>query len=214
MCSLKNNHSNGALIGISDKIICISGNYNKKVELFNESKNEWINLPELKIERSKFATCILKNKYIFCIFGYNLPTKQYLNSIEFLDFENYKNTSWNYLKYRNENLLSLYITGAIGINYNDEKIIIVGGNNGIEDKPNEYFYQIFISDNFQNNKESYVELTKRKAKDIFKNKCYIFNKGYSIFKDKNNILYMAFDDNYRAHVFQSNNMVHDIFYCQ
>ena len=212
LCSLKNNHSNGALINYSDEIICISGNFNKKVEMYNQSKNEWINLPELKIERSKFATCIIKNKYIFCLFGYNLPTKQYLNSIEYLNIENYQNTSWEYLKYKNENLLSLYIIGAIGINYNDEKIIIVGGNNGIEDKPNEYFYQIIISENFENDKKSYVEETKRKAKDIIKNKCYLFNKGYNIFSYNKNSFYMAFDDNFRAHVFQTNNMAHDIFY--
>ena len=212
LCSLKNNHSNGALINVSDKIICISGNFNKKVELYNQSKNEWINLPELNIERSNFATCIIKNKYIFCLFGYNLPTKQCLNTIEYLDIENYKNSSWKYLKYKNENLLTLYITGGLGINYNDEKIIIVGGNNGIEKQPNEYFYQIIISENFENDKETYVEKTKRKLKDIYKNKCYLFNKGYNIFLDNNNLFYMAFDDNFRAHLFQINNMAHDVFY--
>lgn len=91
-------------------------------------------------------------------------------------------------------------------------MIIIGGNNGIEDKPNENLYQIIISDNFENDKQSYVEEAKRKAKDIYKNKCYLFNKGYNIFSYNNNSFYMAFDDNFRAHVFQTNNMAHDIFY--
>ena len=212
LCNLKNNHANGALINYSNNIICISGNYNKKVELYYQSKNEWINLPELNIERRNFSTCLIKNKYIFCLFGYNFPAKQYLNTIEYLDIENYKNSSWKYLKYKNDNLLSLYITCALGINYKDEKIIIVGGNNGQENKYNEYFYQIILSENFENNKESYVEKTKRKLKDIDKNKSYIFNKGYNIFDYKNNLFYMAFDDFLRVHLFQVNNMAYDIFY--
>ena len=212
LCSLKNNHSNGNLINYSNDIICISGSYNKKVELYNQSKNQWINLPELQIERRNFTACILKNKYIFCLFGYNFPSRQYLNTIEYLDMENYKTSSWRYLNYKNEDLLSLYIINAIGINYNDEKIIIVGGNNGQENKPNEYFYQIIISENFEKDKESYVEKIKRKLKDINKNKCYLFNKGYNKFLDNNNLFYLAFDDYLRAHLFQVNNMAHDVFY--
>ena len=212
LCGLKNNHSNGALLNYSDEIICISGNYNKKVELFNQSKNEWTDLPELKIERSNCATCLLKNKYIFCLFGYNFPTKKYLNTIEYIDIENYKNNSWNYLLYKNERLLSLYISGAMGINYNDEKIIVVGGNNGEKNKPIENFYQIVISNDFEKDDKSYVEEEKRKLKDIDKNKSYLFNKGYHIFSDNNNLYYMAYDNKLRAHLFQISNMAHDIFY--
>ena len=168
LCGLKNNHSNGALLNYSDDIICLSGNYNKKVELFNQSKNEWTDLPELRIERSNFTACILKNKYIFCLFGYNFPTKKYLNTIEYIDIENYKNSSWNYLLYKNESLLSLYINGALGINYNDEKIIVVGGHNGEKNKPVENFYQIIISNDFEKDDKSYVEEVKRKLKEIMK----------------------------------------------
>jgi len=212
LCSLKNNHSNGSMLNYNGDIICISGNYNKKVELFNEAKNEWIDLPELQIERSDFASVIFRNKYIFCLFGYNLPTKQYLNSIEYLDIENYNKSTWNYLKYKNENLLSLYFKCSLGINYNNEKIIIVGGNEGQENFPNDYFYQLIISKNFENNKNSYIEKTKRKPKDINKYKCYSFNKGNKIFLDKDNLYCMAFDDDLRAHIFNINNMAHDIFF--
>ena len=212
LCSLKNNHSNGSLINYKGDILCIGGNYNKKVELYNEAKNTWIDLPELQVERSGFASVIFKNKYIFCLFGYNLPTKQYLNSIEYLDIEKYKESSWKYLKYKNENLLSLYLNFSFCINYKDEKLIIVGGNNGQEKKPNEYFYQLIISKNFEKNKNSYIEKTNRKLKDINKNKCYLFNKGHSIISHKNNLFYMAFDDNLRLHLFNDSNMGHDVFY--
>ena len=211
LCGLGNNHSNGVLISYLNNIICVSGNYNKKVELYNQSKNEWRNLPELQVERSKFSACVLKNKYLFVLFGYNFPTKQYLNTIEYLDLENYTKSSWKYLSYKNEKLLSLYISGTLSINYNDEKIIVVGGNNGKLNKPIECFYQIVISEDFENDKKSYVEEVKRKLKDIEKNKVYLFNKGYNKFLNKDNLYYMAFDDDLRAHIFQVNNMAHDVF---
>ena len=71
------------MLKYNENIICIGGSYNKKVELYNELKNEWTDLPELQIERSNFASVLFKNKYIFCLFGFNLPTKQYLNSSPF-----------------------------------------------------------------------------------------------------------------------------------
>ena len=212
LCSLKNNHSNGFMINYNGNIICIGGNYNKKVEIFNESKNEWSDLPELQIERSNFCSVIFKNKYIFCLFGYNLPTKQYLNTIEYLDMENYNNSGWRFLKYKNEDLLSLNLIHSFAINYINKKIIIVGGKNGQKNIPNEYFYQLIISDNFEINKDSYIEKTKRKLKDVNKNKCYLFNQGHHIFSDNKNLFYMAFDSDLRVHLFNMNNMAHDVFY--
>ena len=212
LCPLKNNHSNGTMLNYNDDIVCISGNYNKKVELYSQSKNEWTDLPELQVERSDFTAVLFKNKYIFCLFGFNLPTKQYLNTIEYLDIENYNLSSWQYLKYQNENLLSIYLINSLGINYDNKKIIIVGGKNGQENISNEYFYQLIISNNFENNKNSYIEKTNRKLKDINKNKCYLFNKGQNIFMDNNSLFHMSFDDDLRVHLFNVNNMAHDVFY--
>ena len=210
LCCLKNNHSNGVMINYLNDIICISGDYNKKVERYNKSKNEWVDLPELNIERCKFSACIIKNKYIFCLFGYNYPTKQYLNTIEFLDMENI--SSWKYLKYKNENLLSLKMTGGLSINYNDEKIIYIGGYNGEHNKPLEHFYQIILEENFEKEENNIVEKIDRKLKDIEKNKKYIFDKGYNTFMNNKDLYYLAFDNHFRAHIFQINNMAHDIFY--
>lgn len=214
LCSLKNNHSNGVMMDYNGNIVCIGGSYNKKVELYNQAKNEWNDLPELQIERSEFSAVLFRNKYIFCLFGFNLPTKQYLNTIEYLDIENYNKSSWKYLKYKNENLLSLYLSCSLSLNFNDKKIIIVGGNNGQENIPNEYFYQLIISNNFENNKNNYIEKTKRKLKDIYKNKCYLFNKGHHIFSDYKNTFYMTFDSELRVHLFHINNMAHDVFYLE
>ena len=201
------------MINYLGDIVCIGGNYNKKVELYNQAKNEWIDLPELNIERSNFTSVLIKDKYIFCLFGYNLPMKQYLNTIEYLNIGRYKESTWKYLKYQTDNINYLIFNWSLGINYKNEKIIIVGGSNGQENVGNNFFYQLILSKNFEND-NNYIEKTNRKLKDINKNKCYLFDKGISIINDKNNIFYLAFDSEFRVHQFQVNNMAHDVFYLE
>ena len=103
---LKNNHANGVLISCQDKLFCLSGKYNKKVEMYSEVKKEWIELKEMNIERSFYSACAIKNKYLFCMYGYNTPTNKYLDSIEYYDI-NDDNKGWNYLKVNNINSLKM-----------------------------------------------------------------------------------------------------------
>ena len=90
LCKLKNNHCNGNLIYFKNYIIWLSGDYNKKIEKFSINKNQWDYLPDMLIERRNSATCIINNKesnkeYIFNLFRYNSPLKEYLNTIEYLE---------------------------------------------------------------------------------------------------------------------------------
>ena len=209
LCSLNNNHSKGNLIPYHNSIICLSGEYNKKCEIYSTLKNEWNEMSEMKIERSEFGSCIIQDKYLFCIFGFNYPKNEYLNTIEYLDLLT-ENSNWEYLNYKNEKLLSLYIKGLLTVNYNDVKIILIGGYNGELDKPVEYFSQIILGEDFQN--DSYVEDVNRKLKDIQKNKLYIFNSGITEKKDEKNRLYnIAYDNEDRIHVFEIQTMTHDVF---
>ena len=209
LCSLNNNHSKGNLIPYDNSIICLSGEYNKKCEIYSTLKNEWNEMSEMKIERSEFGSCIIQDKYLFCIFGFNYPKNEYLNTIEYLDLLT-ENSNWEYLNYKNEKLLSLYIKGLLTVNYNDEKIILIGGYNGELDKPVEYFSQIILGEDFQN--DSYIEDVNRKLKDIQKNKLYIFNSGITEKKDEKNRLYnIAYDNEDRIHVFEIQTMAHDVF---
>jgi hypothetical protein len=141
LCSLKNNHSKGCLIPYHNSIICLSGQHNKKCEIYSTIKNEWSDMSEMNIERSEFGCCIIQDKYLFSIFGFNYPKNEYLSSIEYLDLLE-ENSTWKYLHYKNDKLLSLYIKGLLTINYNNEKIIFVGGYNGELNKPVEDFNQI------------------------------------------------------------------------
>ena len=228
LCKLKNNHSNGSLIDFyfnNNSLLCISGDFNKKVELYSISKNGWNNyLSETLIERSNCSYCILKKRYIFLIFGKNYPTNEYLNTIEFYDLnfnKNNKLSGWKYLNYKNKNnLIKMNICNGCGINYNDKKIILFGGYNGLENKDEEYFTQIiFNKSNSENNSNGVViERTNRKFKDIDKNKKYYFNGGKTFIKnDKNNQndivpFFSCFDNKFNCHIIQISNLAHDVYY--
>ncbi len=209
LCNLKNNHSKGNLISYHNSIICLSGQYNKKCEIYSILKNEWNEMKEMNIERSEFGSCIINDKYLFSIFGFNCPKNEYLNTIEYLDLLT-EDSNWEYLNYKNEYLLSMYIKGLLTINYNDEKIILIGGYNGELNKPIEEFSQIILGNNFK--EESYIDKVNRKLKDINKNKLYIFNSGITEIIDEKNRLYnIAYDNEDRIHIFEIRTMTHDVF---
>ena len=223
LCCLKNNHSNGALIDFNnDSLLCISGDFNKKVELFSISKNEWKNyLSETLIERSNCAFCILKQRFIFLMFGKNYPTDEYLNTIEYFDLYDNNSKGWKYFNYKNNNsLYKMNVCNGNAINFNDKKIIILGGYNGLEKKDEEYFIQIELGEeyNFEIN-NNVLEKTDRKLKDIDKNKKYYFEGGEIIiiknenYSQNNEILYfMGFDNQLNCHTIQISNLAHDVYY--
>ena len=227
LCTFKNNHSNGCLLFINNKIICLSGNHNKKVEMFSEQNNSLTNLPEMNIERSSFSCCLFKNEYIFALFGYNFPTQQYLDTIEFFDLSelenlmyNYININddeWRYLNYKCNNSLDLSIKGHMCFNYFDEKIIFFGGFNGYKNEAVDSFYQLNLSENFNfedNNEDNYIEQLDKKLNDINKNRIYYFgnNNGLLYCYNQNNIYFEAIDTNYYAHILDLNNFKHNIHY--
>ena len=222
LCILNNNHSNGGLIKYDDEnILCVSGEHNKKVEIYNINTNKWITLNETLIERSNFGHCLFKNEYLFLLFGYNYLTNEYLNTIEFLNINNILSNSnnnkkyeWKYLKYKNENLVDLNIKHFLSLNYTDNKIILIGGYNGNKDKNEENYIEIQLSENFENDGKCLIERSERKLKDIDKYNKYIFNKGESTILDGGEgLIYNAgFDSEYRCHIIQQNyNLSHDVY---
>ena len=218
LCKLKYNHSNGNLIFYDQRIFCLSGDFNKKVECFIESKNEWIEIPEMLSERSFFSSCIIKEQYLFVFFGYNNISKQYLNSIEFIDLL-CENAKWKYLYFENNDNLSLFLIGTLGINYDNKKIIIFGGYDDKIKKGNNCFYQLNLKKNFD---EENYEINDEKLSNIItinkgmefnnNNNCYFFNYGFNKYYDENNNLNItAFDSHFHAHIINLNNFSQEIF---
>ena len=117
------------------------------------------------------------------------------------------------------------ICNGCGINFNDEKIVIFGGYNGLEKKDEQCFIQILLGneDKLENDiiNSALVERTDRKLKDIDKNKKYYFNVGGNINKEKEsendsqngkNKFFATFDNLLNCHIIQISNLAHDIYY--
>ena len=230
---LKFNHSNGNMISFYDNIICLSGDYNKKVELFLENEKQWIELPEMQVERSHFCSCIIKDKYIFTFFGYNVPNKTYIDSIEYFDIINYmlniKNKRdnfiyWSYLEYNYFNdrpsCKKINLIGSVAVNYNNEKIIFLGGKNYLEKKDDdEGYYELVVNDTNINDEkmDGYLEKIKTKGLVNFNSVKLFFNYNYKYIEELNqdNVLkepvFVAFDNNYFVHLIKLSTMNHEIY---
>ena len=236
LSDLKYNHSNGVMISYYNKIICLSGELTKKVEIYSEEDNSWLDLPEMQVERNFFSANIIKNRYLFSFFGYNAPSKSYLNTIEYFDIVNYNinvmnmritnnindNVYWKNLEYNYFNckpsLNNINLVGAISINYKNEKIIFLGGKNGLYDDNEEGYYQLILDDTKMKSKDlnGYIEKIKAKELNNFNN-CYYFNFSYKYIEKLNqdNILkepaFVAFDNNHFVHLVKLSTMNHEIY---
>ena len=214
LCKLKDNHCNGNLLWYKNNIICLSGDYNKKVEIYSINKNQWDYLPDMLVERSNSSTCIIDNKennneYIINLFGYNSASKKYLNTIEYLDL-NKKDSSWKYLKYNNQDNIFLNIRNFFCINCEENKIVVIGGCNEKENIYNDNYIEIILGKNMEEG--NIFEEKNKKLKDI--NKKYSFCNVYKFIdsNNKNQIIYQIFDAEFNCHLFQGENLIHDVFY--
>ena len=230
-CDLKYNHSNGGMISYNEQIICLSGNNNKKVEVFSESNNTWIELPEMQIERSFFSSCIIKNRYIFIFFGYNYGNNKYLDSIEFFDILKYNmniinqnsqkvnNVYWRYINYNyfgsNPSHININLIGAVAINYSNEKIILLGGKNCLNKENNNGYYQFIFDENDLEGNEINSYFERIVVKDM-KNCFFNFDYKYLEELKRNNIMneqsFVAFDNNYNVHLIKLSTMNEEIFH--
>lgn len=224
LCSLKNNHSKGFLLNINNKILCLSGENNKKIEIYDENQNNWNedSFKEMNIERSDFSCCVFKQKYIFAFFGYNFPTQQFLDSIEFYNLDT---NQWKYLKYFNGNILKNNLENFITICYCDneeEKIMIMGGFNSNNESN---FYQLNFGNNFEDKMDSFIEKIDMKIKgndyydincinkwNYLNGCCQLFENIYNNEEKKNNsLIFATFDSSFRTHIFELNNFSYDIY---
>ena len=229
LCKFKENHAKGCLLSFDNKLFCLSGNHNKKVEIFFIENKKIINLEEMNVERSNFAACVIQNKYIFALFGYNYPTQQYLDTIEFYELKNignykknYYNSNnnefgWKYLQYNNNSLLNLNIEGHSCFNYNDEKIIFFGGFNAVKNNAENCIYELLVNgDTFNDefsNRGIYVDKLDKKLSNIYKNGCYFFgnNNGF-IFEEQNSrLMFATFDNNSFLHILDIENLRHNVY---
>ena len=130
--------------------------------------------------------------------------------------------SWRYLKYNyfnsSPNDIKINLIGALAINYLNEKIIFLGGNNSKKDNGCEYYQFIFDEDDLNRNEyNSYFERITCKNLNL-SGKKYFFSNVYKYFQDldRNNIMkehaMIAFDNKYNVHLIKLSTMNHEIYH--
>ena len=182
--NLKNNHMFGGLLNLKKNVICLSGKYNKKVEIYNESNNKWDDksFEELPEERGHSYYLLLNNQYIYGFYGYNYVINEYLNNIIYYDLD--KNI-WNTIMDNSLDNNSKGIKNHFCYqNINDKFINILGGDSN---------YGIITID-----LEKKLIVKTDENKDDKNNDMFLVNNnhGYNI---KNDCLSL-FDQNYNVHI--------------
>lgn len=187
--SLKNNHMFGSLLLLNENnyskrhLICLSGKYNKKVEIYNEENDVWDDkmLEEMPEERADSFYLVLNDNYIYAFYGYNYILNKYLNDILYYDLENNKwkrimnnllNNSQkgikNHICYQNTENRYIYILGG---DSNINKIIIDLQKQCViqfdEGKSNENDDRLLLNNNFVYN--------------IDNNYISLFDKNYNVY---------------------------------
>ena len=168
--TLKNNHMCGSLLlllnennDIKTHLICLSGKYNKKVEIYNEENDIWDDkiLEEMPEERGDSYYLILNDNYIYAFYGYNYILNKYLNDIVYYDLINNK---WKRIM---NNLLNNSHKGI----KNHNKIIIDLQKKCViqfdEGKSNENYDRFLLNNNFVYN--------------IDNNYLSFFDKNYNVY---------------------------------
>ena len=211
LSNLQYNHLLGGLLHEKENnnIICLSGAYNKNVEIFSRGENKWTPSSSMTIERSEAGYIIINSKTIYSFFGYNCPQNIYLNTVEFINNYNDKNSKWKTINIINKSNIDLMIKSHLLFSIEEDKrFVLLGGLCGLNEKPNEIYLDIVIS---KESDKIEVQPTKRKIFSLNKNKIYSFS--YDIagksFGEKEVAFY---DSKNRVHLLNRINMLHDIFY--
>lgn len=192
--NLKNNHMFGGLLNLKKNIICLSGKFNKKVEIYDESNDKWNDksFEELPEERAHSYYLLLNNQYIYGFYGYNYVINEYLNNIVLYDLDkNIWNTIMdNSLDNNNKGIKNHFCYQ----NINDKFINILGGDSN---------YSIITID-----LEKKLIIKVDEDKDDKNNEIFLINNNYG-YNFKNDSITL-FDQNYNVHIINDSSNQYEI----
>lgn len=210
LTKLNTNHSFGGFIAKDrDHYLCISGAYNKNIEVYSTHNNKWkVEKNTLLTERSECAYLILNKEFLFAFFGFNCRENIYLPTVEFCNMKDYIFREINVVV--NDLNLSLEIKGHfIYPTAKDEtELILVGGFDGKNNKGVQNYIQIEIQED-HGNLMAFAKEIDQKIHDIDIQKQMIFGGNWCDF-DKEIIA--VFDNKEFAHVMNAVELTHNIFY--
>jgi hypothetical protein len=147
LTKLSKNHWNGGFISIANNLYVISGVDTAECEMFSFVQKNLYNLPLVNYKRTNSGICNVNNEFIYALFGRNSD-----NSIERLNikYEVQNEQKWELIKIKdiNENILNLNNLQQFLSFYNDDHIIMFGGDNHTKkDCNNSSVWTFSISDN-------------------------------------------------------------------
>ena len=114
---------------------------------FSVNNKKWYSLPDLNQKRANCSLCI-QNKSILYVFR-GRDDNNDLNSIEYLDLADINSKKWNIFIPIDYGYVWTHLENSLVISYNNDKILICGG----EDKDGNLFKETFLLDT--NNKNIY-----------------------------------------------------------
>ena len=148
-------------------IFIVGGSNTKSVEIYDMETNEIEKDSELNEFRSECTLCLVNNIYLYAFWGFLLH-QEYNISIERCNLLK-EERKWDYV-YINEKSVPNIRLSFFAISYfNDDKILLIGGNDNGDEKRYDYIYKIGNNDEEKDEIEEY--------------KCNI-DENNSVFKDK------------------------------
>ena len=156
-----------------DYIYAVGSKYpdetSKKCEVYDISKNKWMEIGELNQSRHYHSITVLENRYLYVIGGRDSLTEAPLESIERLDgFSNsLESQKWDLIQLINKDQLWTARDTLGSFALNDTEILVFGGDYG-------WISDCFVF-NTKNNEIAKQEATLKKPEEFFRSNAVRYN---------------------------------------
>ena len=169
-----------SMIFVPDKYIFIVGGSSKTVELYDIEKNILSKDSELNEMRSECTLCLVNDIYLYAFCGFLLH-QTFNCSVEKCNLRKSERT-WEYANFNMNNNIHFYPSFFCASYYKNDEIILIGGNDSIEEKNNSYVIKI---GNEENHFDEINEFNK------------LGNEKFGVFRDK---LFTPIDNKYAINI--------------
>ena len=169
-----------SMIFVPEKYIFIVGGSTKSVELYDIEENTLTKDNELNEMRSECTLCMVNNIYLYAFCGFLLH-QTFNCTIEKCNLRK-KVRKWEYIVFNMNNNIQFFPSFFCASYYKNGEIILVGGNDSMEEQNKSYIVKI------GNNENSFDEITEFNS---------FGEEKYGVFRDK---LFTPIDNNYAINI--------------
>ena len=169
-----------SMIFVPEKYIFIVGGSSKSVEIYDIEKNSLTKDSELNEMRSESTLCLVNNTYLYAFCGFLLH-QTFNCSVEKCNLRKSKRI-WEYANFNMNNNMQFFPSFFCVSYYKNDEIILVGGNDSIEERNKSYVIKI------ANDENHFDEINE------FNN---FGDEKFGVFRDK---LFTPIDNNYAINI--------------